>query len=159
MIFDLNLDERREVGLRLKKIRAQREMSVADLAERAQIPRSYIYALEAGRRLSVWNLRAVAVALRTTVDFLLGLESETSEGEGPCCPCCEVAADRDAWMHRFGGTNTYIRVEDSFVSLSQFLAGKPSVMGAVTGTPVRVIRCGVYEHEGMVHKRDTDAEY
>ena len=87
MTSELNLDERSEVGRRLKRIRVLREMSVADLAERAQIPRSYVYALEAGRRISVWNLRAVAVALRTTTDYLLGLESEKSEGDGPCCPC------------------------------------------------------------------------
>jgi transcriptional regulator with XRE-family HTH domain len=61
------------MGRRLKKLREARDLSRAELAERAGISREYVRKLEAGRQdPTVGTLQKIARALRVSVTDLLG---------------------------------------------------------------------------------------
>ena len=64
-------EEKRATGRRVREAREQARMTVTQLAERAGVPRQYVYDLEGGIRVSVTNVLAVARALNLTTDYLL----------------------------------------------------------------------------------------
>lgn len=71
-----------------KRVRLQREMrglTVTELAERAHLPRQYVYDLEGGLRVTVRNTVAVARAMRLCLDWLL---------TGEPCLCAARGAER-----------------------------------------------------------------
>jgi transcriptional regulator with XRE-family HTH domain len=66
-----------EFGHRLRKIREDKGLSQAELAEKAKMQPSAISHFEAGRRSpSFDNLKRLADALSVTIDFLLGRQVE-----------------------------------------------------------------------------------
>lgn len=72
-----------------KRVRLQREMrglTVTELAERAHLPRQYVYDLEGGLRVTVRNTVAVARAMRLCLDWLLT--------GGPCLCVARRGAER-----------------------------------------------------------------
>ena len=67
---------KRDTGKRVRALREHQGFTVAELAERAGVPRQYIYDLEGGVRVSITNVLAAARALDAPTDYLLGLSSE-----------------------------------------------------------------------------------
>lgn len=70
--------EKRAVGRRARAERERQGLTVAEVAERAGMPRQYVYDLEGGVRVSVRNVCGAARALGVTVDYLLGLDEVPS---------------------------------------------------------------------------------
>jgi transcriptional regulator with XRE-family HTH domain len=67
-----------DFGSRLRAARERRDMSVSQLAERADINVTQISHFEIGtRQPGADNIRKLAPALDITADFLLGLSAET----------------------------------------------------------------------------------
>ena len=66
-------------GERLRQVRERRGMSQQELADRAQVSRQLVYFLESGRResTSVEVAKRIALALGTSVDYLVGTWEET----------------------------------------------------------------------------------
>ncbi|MBX6396153.1 MAG: helix-turn-helix transcriptional regulator [Alicyclobacillaceae bacterium] len=61
------------IGERLKELRLQRGMTVRELAEKAGVSQSYVYAVEAGTRGSrVDKLMRIARALDVDIATLVG---------------------------------------------------------------------------------------
>ncbi|MEA3444001.1 MAG: helix-turn-helix transcriptional regulator [Bacteroidota bacterium] len=60
-----------KVGIRIKELREQNNMSQKDLAYTADLDRSYIASVENGKRnISIVNIEKVAIALKVSVkDF------------------------------------------------------------------------------------------
>lgn len=68
-----------DFGTRLREMREKRELSQSELARRADMQPSAIAHFEAGRRKpSFHNVRALAMALDVTADFLLGSKTATT---------------------------------------------------------------------------------
>ncbi len=67
----MNLDDRRflrDLGLRLRQYRLDRQWTQADLADRCRLHRTFIGSVERGERnLSVLNLRRIAKLLRVSL--------------------------------------------------------------------------------------------
>ena len=139
--------EKRSTGRRVREAREQARLTVTELAERAGVPRQYIYDLEGGIRVSVTNVTAVARALEVSTDHLLGLEAPREVHQ-----CCIVAADRDAWVRFHTEADGLIRMGNGrhWVPTKDVLRG--SVMQAVTGKAVRLISCSTYEYDGEVYR-------
>ncbi len=67
------LDFLRDLGDRIRELRAERGMTQAELAERCGLHRTFIGTTERGtRNISVLNLRVIARALGVSVAELLG---------------------------------------------------------------------------------------
>ena len=64
------------ISKRLKELREQKGLSVADLADAAGVSRPYIWQIESGRRgnPSADKIQKIATALGVTIADLLGLE-------------------------------------------------------------------------------------
>ncbi len=72
------MSERTSFAARLKAARLRRDMSAAQLCQRAGIEQSHLSHFETGtRQPGADNLRKLALALDITADFLLGLSDET----------------------------------------------------------------------------------
>ena len=140
-------EERRATGRRVRGARERARLSVSELAERAGLPRQYIYDLEGGIRVSVTNVASVSRALHVSTDYLL-----MGHEDKPLHQCCHVAADRDAWVRFHTDTDGLIRMGNGryWVPTKQVLQG--SVMSTVTGKPIRMISCSVYEYDGEVYR-------
>ncbi|KMY51055.1 helix-turn-helix domain-containing protein [Peribacillus loiseleuriae] len=61
------------IGNRVKKVREENKMSISQLAERANIAKSYISSLERNLQTNptIWVLEKIATVLSVTVDSLL----------------------------------------------------------------------------------------
>lgn len=81
------------VGRRVRELRERQGMSPATLAQRAGIPRQYVYDLETGARCSIANVVGVAGVLGVSTDYLLDLPYR-----GPLHDCCIQIAELDAWF-------------------------------------------------------------
>lgn len=58
------MDVRKKIGLRIKSIRAEKNISQKDLAYSSDIDRSYIASVENGNRnISIINIEKIAIAL------------------------------------------------------------------------------------------------
>ena len=69
--------ESEDFGQRLKTVREMRELSQAELAEKARLQPSAVSHFETGtRKPSFDNLRRLADALKVTTDYLLGRVDE-----------------------------------------------------------------------------------
>ena len=76
-------EDPRHFHQRLRLIREVRGLSQSELARSAEMQPSAIAHFESGRRLpSFENLRALAIALRCTSDYLLGLSPSPAEQMG-----------------------------------------------------------------------------
>lgn len=76
-------EDPRHFHQRLRLIREVRGLSQSELARSAEMQPSAIAHFESGRRLpSFENLRALAIALRCTADYLLGIAASPSQNAG-----------------------------------------------------------------------------
>lgn len=70
----------RLLGTRLRKVRETRNLSQEELAALSKVSQGTISLVEADRRLpSVENLAKLAVALKVSADFLIGLRQEVDD--------------------------------------------------------------------------------
>ncbi len=71
----LYLDIQKEFGLRIKELRAKSGISQELLAERAQMDRTYLSAVERGKRnVSLQNIERIASGLQVTVGYIFSDE-------------------------------------------------------------------------------------
>ena len=62
------MDVKSKIGIRIKELRKQNNMSQKDLAYSADLDRSYIASVENGQRnISIVNIEKVSIALGVTV--------------------------------------------------------------------------------------------
>ncbi|HBZ67989.1 MAG TPA: transcriptional regulator [Bacteroidales bacterium] len=62
------MDVKSKIGIRIKELREQKNMSQKDLAYSADIDRSYIASVENGQRnISIVNIEKVSTALGVTI--------------------------------------------------------------------------------------------
>ena len=64
---------KKQIGRRLRQLRKEKEMTMADVAEAAGIAKSTYAGFEAGNRApSIYSLKKLANVFRVTADYLLG---------------------------------------------------------------------------------------
>ena len=64
----VRVDIKNKIGLRIKKLREQTNMSQKDLAYEADLDRSYIASIENGQRnVSIVNIEKIAIALNVSL--------------------------------------------------------------------------------------------
>jgi hypothetical protein len=112
--------------------------------------------MEQGRRLSIRNLRAIAIALDVSADYLLGLTDDPSCTAGRTHTCCQLVAEADAWLR------THLHYDDEPQSSRERwlpfwarLSGSLRKILPHDAGPNRVelIECGVYSFDGQVFRR------
>ena len=83
-----------ELGQIIKKKRKELDMSVADLAKKANVSRAYIFQLESGesKKPSAETLYNLAVALDTTIAELLGKQIKSVDRDVKIPETLEKAA-------------------------------------------------------------------
>lgn len=66
------------LGLRVVTAMQKRGLNIAQLAHAAHLPLSTVQKIGkgAGKQSSVWTIRAIAVALEVSTDYLVGLTEE-----------------------------------------------------------------------------------
>lgn len=145
-------ETKRAVGRRARAIRKAMGLSVTEVAERAEVPRQYVYDLEGGIRVSITNVVAVSRALRVSVDYVLGLSEEGPCGRhnGTTHHCCAVAADRDACT-RLEMPGLVRRADGTYADAKQGLRGA-GMAELTSGEPIELIRCGEYKWRGRIWK-------
>jgi len=77
------MDVKLKLGLRIKELRSQREMSQKDLAYASDLDRSYIASVENGQRnVSIVNIEKIAHALGVSLsEFFNNTEFKTNGKE------------------------------------------------------------------------------
>jgi transcriptional regulator with XRE-family HTH domain len=69
--------EVREMGQRIRYVRLRRGITQMWLAERVEVSKQAMYAIEAGRsEAKARHVKRIAKALRVSADYLLGLKDE-----------------------------------------------------------------------------------
>ncbi len=146
-------EERRATGRRVRMARERARLSVSELAERAGLPRQYVYDLEGGIRVSVTNVAAVSRAMGVSMDYLIGIQpgQDAARPGAPVHDCCYVAADRDACLRLDPGGAGLVRLRDgTYVPLDtlakELLDG--GIAEKITGDRIEMIRCGEYRWRG-----------
>lgn len=139
---------RLETGRRVRRLRHAHGYSPSALAREAQVPRSYVYDLEAGRRVTVRNVVAVAHVLKASTDYLLGLTARDERTH----ECCAVAADRDAWRRTAVGEALVQFPDGSWRGVQSIIQAHASVREAVTGERVCLESCGIYRVGGRRYR-------
>ena len=134
---------------RVRSLRHAHGFSATELARRAGIPRSYVYDLEAGQRVTVRNITAVAPVLHASTDYLLGLTDEDPRFHA----CCKFAAERDVW--RRVADDLMVRFPDGSWRAVRGILDR-SVLEEVTGEPLELVTCGVYEFRGQRFRIGSD---
>src|SRR5215475_246495 len=88
---------KRDTGKRVRRMRESLGLTVSELADRAGVPRQYIYDLEGGLRVSITNIVAAALGLGLSVDYLLGIKGSSDTAQHNIThDCCLTAARLDA---------------------------------------------------------------
>lgn len=80
---------------RIKGLRTDQELRIAEVARRAGLSAAQVYRLEAGERpyTAATTLARVALALGTSVEFLLGLTDDQRSWEELTCHCEDSQAE------------------------------------------------------------------
>lgn len=74
------MDIQKEFGLRIKELRSKSGISQELLADRAQMDRTYLSAIESGRRnVSLQNIERIALALQVSVGYIFSDERFSTE--------------------------------------------------------------------------------
>lgn len=150
-------DWQAQLRRRLRELRHQAGWTISDLAERANLPRGYVYDMEQGRRFSVRNLRAVATALEVSADYLLGLTDEPSRTSHHTHTCCRLVAEADAWLQ------AHMHHDDApHASRERWLPFWARLAGSIQKilpheneerSRIELIECGIYRLDGRIYRR------